>query len=133
MTRLERAIENARKAKEKREALERDHKQDLADQREAERQAEAVKRLEEAKARTRRRYTVGDLAERKGLLRWNDATLADLFALLVTLAPCPNPVAVLESLLREVDADREAISLTALSVSEGVSCTGQREQSLLPA
>lgn len=47
---------------------------------EEERQAEAVKRLEDRKALTRRRYAVGDLAERAGLFAWDNAVLADLLS-----------------------------------------------------
>jgi hypothetical protein len=99
MTRLERAAEKVRKTKEKREALEQKQKEDLEKQREDERQAEAVYRLEEGKRLTRRRYAVGDLAERAGFLHWSDAELTRLFALLARLAPYPDPVAVLEGLL----------------------------------
>ena len=75
--------------------------------------AEKVKRLEEKKARTRRRHAVGDLAERAGLFAWDNGTLAELFALLARLTPCPNPVAVLEGVLCHAPADLAEISLTA--------------------
>jgi len=50
-------------------------------------------------ARQAREIQVGHLAAQAGLFVWDDATLAQLFALLRRLYDCPNPVAVLDSLV----------------------------------
>ena len=99
MTRAEQAAEKVRKAQAKRTEEQRKAKAKDAALAVLERQAEAVKRLEDKKDATRRRHAVGDLAARAGLFVWSDAVLTQLFGLLATLAPCPNPVAVLEGLL----------------------------------
>jgi hypothetical protein len=64
----------------------------------------AQQREQARKARTRRRYAVGALADDAGLLAWDDSILSALFAALATLAEVPNPVAVLESVLTENEA-----------------------------
>jgi hypothetical protein len=56
------------------------------------------------KARTRRLYAVGVLAEEAGLLQWEDGILSALFAALATLGEAPNPVAILESLFTDNEA-----------------------------
>jgi hypothetical protein len=102
MTRAERAAEKVQKEKAKQAALEVEHKARVAAQREETRQAEAVLREETRKASNKRRYRVGALADEAGLLAWSDSDLQAIFGLLAALGPCPNPVAVLESLLHEV-------------------------------
>jgi hypothetical protein len=64
-------------------------------------QVQAVRKAEDKKARDRRRYQVGTLADEVGLLSWDNATLARLFALVASLRDVPNPVGVLEGLLCE--------------------------------
>jgi hypothetical protein len=64
----------------------------------------AQQREQARKARTRRRYAVGALADDAGLLAWDDGILSALFAALATLADIPNPVAVLESVLTDNEA-----------------------------
>jgi hypothetical protein len=61
----------------------------------------AQQREQDRKARTRKRYAVGALAEEAGLFAWEVDTLRALFTALATLAEVANPVAVLESLLTE--------------------------------
>jgi hypothetical protein len=61
----------------------------------------AQQREQARKARTRRRYAVGALADDAGLLAWDDGILSTLFTALATLADVPNPVAVLESVLTD--------------------------------
>lgn len=63
---------------------------------------QAQQREDERKALTRRRQQVGKLADKAGLLGWDDTTLDQLFVLLGTLRDVPHPVAVLEGLLSEV-------------------------------
>jgi len=133
MTRLERATEKARKEKDKLQEIERLARETRAAQRTAILQAEATARLEARKALSGRRYAVGAQAERAGLFVWDNATLADLFALLVTLLDAPNPVAVLEALLQDRGESLAERLLTAPEVLPSGFCTGQREKSLTPA
>jgi hypothetical protein len=63
---------------------------------------QAQQRAEAKKARDRRRYEVGQLADEAGLAELDDAVLRPLFGLLSTIASVPNPVALLESLLHDV-------------------------------
>jgi hypothetical protein len=90
MTRAEQLAQAAARAQEK---LDRD-KKSLA-------QVQAQQRSEERKARNRRRYQVGTLAEAAGLCALGDGDLMELFGLLASLAEGPSPKAVLESLLCE--------------------------------
>lgn len=62
---------------------------------------QAHQRADERKALTRRCHQVGKLADKAGLLAWDDMTLAQLFTLLATLREIEAPVAVLEGLLSE--------------------------------
>lgn len=123
MTRAELAAEKVRKAREKRAEEQRRAKEKDAVLAGRERQAEAVKRLEDKKATGRRRHAVGDLAERRGLFGWENAVLDELFALLATLAPCPNPVAVLEGLLGGIPECLTEALLTAPDFSPSGICT----------
>lgn len=51
--------------------------------------------------REHRRYSIGLLAEQRGLADWPDSVLDGVFGLLATLKDVPNPVALLEGLLAE--------------------------------
>jgi len=62
-------------------------------------QAQAQKRAADRAARTKRRITVGTMADAAGLFVWDDATLMGLFQTLALLHETPDPVAVLEGLL----------------------------------
>src|SRR2546426_10575766 len=63
---------------------------------------QAAQRALEKKARDRRRYQVGQLADDAGLLALDDAVLRPLFAVLHAMAGVPDPVAVLEAILQDV-------------------------------
>jgi len=77
-------------------------------------QVQAQKRAAERTARNKRRFQVGLLADKAGLLVWEDATLARLFQVLSPLTQMPHPEAVLESLLADPDCPaREAVPGTA--------------------
>lgn len=54
-------------------------------------------------ARAQRRKLIGLLVDEAGLFVWDDGTLTLLFAQLARLRDTPDPVAVLEALLGEVD------------------------------
>lgn len=71
----------------------------LDDDRKALARIAAAQRAEARKARDKRRYAIGTLADTAGLLAWDDTTLAGLFQVLARLAETPNAVAALESLL----------------------------------
>jgi hypothetical protein len=89
----------------------------------AQQEANAIKRLAEARAmkkkrhaerraaeqqeRKKRRYLVGQLVETAHLFALSNADLERLFALLAPLAEVPDPVAVLASLL--CDAPRPVL------------------------
>jgi hypothetical protein len=88
MTRAERLAQTEARAQAK---LDADHKR-LA-------QVQAQRREEERKARNKRRFAVGAMADDAGLLALSDVDLVGLFALLTPLTQMPNLVAVLESLL----------------------------------
>lgn len=133
MTRAELAAEKVRKEKAKLKEVERLAKESRAAQRTALVQAEATARLEARKALTGRRHAVGNLAERAGLFMWDNAVLADLFALLATLGGTPNPVAVLDALLGGGAESRCARLLTAPEVLPSEFRTDQREKSLIHA
>ena len=90
MTRTERAALRAQRLKEELAATNRQ----LA-------QLQAKHRAVERAERHKRRVHVGLLAEQAGLLVWEDATLARLFALLHPLTQVPDPVAVLDALLAD--------------------------------
>ena len=92
MTRQERLEERERRIRERQDK----DKRELA-------LVQSARRDDARKARDRRRYQVGRLADEAGLLAWEDGTLTSLFALLGTLQSVPNPAAVLEGLLGEVD------------------------------
>jgi hypothetical protein len=77
-----------------REAMARD-KQRLA-------MIQAQQRSLEKKARDLRRYQVGMLADSCGLLVVDDAILRPLFTMLHGMTSTPNPVALLEALLKDV-------------------------------
>jgi hypothetical protein len=62
----------------------------------------SAQREAQRKARDKRRYQVGALAEACGLLAVDDAVLRPLFTLVATLTTAPDPVAVLEGLLCDV-------------------------------
>jgi hypothetical protein len=130
MTRAELAAEKVRKAKAKREEAQRLAKEKDAALAQSERQAAAQARLEARKALTRRRYAVGDLAERAGLFAWDNTVLGDLFTLLALLVETPNPVAVLDALLGEVPESHVERLLTAQGVFSSQDCTDQGEKSL---
>lgn len=132
MTRAEQAAEKVRKAREKRAEAQRRADEKDAELAGLERQAEAVKRLEDKKALSRRRHAVGDLAERRGLFVWDNAVLDELFALLATLAPCPNPVAMLAGLLGGIPECLTEALLTAPDFSPSEIYTDQREKSHSP-
>jgi hypothetical protein len=95
VTKDERLTEAARRAKEK---LTTNHKA-LA-------KIESAQRHEQRKARNKRRYVVGTLADKAGLLAWRDADLATVFAVLTKLAQGTNPVTALEGFLGEVETVR---------------------------
>ena len=65
-------------------------------------QLQAQQREEERKARTRRQAHIGRLADQAGLLAWDDATLHAAFACLAQLLTAPNPVALLDVVLRDL-------------------------------
>lgn len=132
MTRAELAAEKVRKEKAKLKEVERLARESRMAQRTAILHAEATARLEARKALTGRRHAVGNLAERAGLFVWDNATLAELFALLVTLLDAPNPVAVLDALLQERGESRAARLLTAPDVLSSEFGTGTRGKSLSP-
>jgi hypothetical protein len=58
-------------------------------------------RAEEQKVVTQRHIAVGKMVDDAGLLVLNDTDLAGIFAVLKPLCEVPNPVAVLEALLRD--------------------------------
>jgi hypothetical protein len=62
-------------------------------------------RGEQEKDRARRRKCVGLLADESGLFVWDNGTLGLLFAQLARLKETPDPVAVLEALLGDVEAE----------------------------
>jgi hypothetical protein len=63
--------------------------------------AQAVQRSEEKKARDKRRYLVGQMADEAGLFAWSDADLHAVLTSLATLRDVPHPGAVLAGLLQE--------------------------------
>lgn len=118
MTRAERAAEKLRKAKEKAEALQRLHKEQMVAQHAERRKAELVFREETRKADKRRCARIGELAQEAGLFVWSDTELAGLFQILATLTPCPDPVAFLAGLLcPSMAAQREQV---ASVLSDGI-------------
>src|SRR5438270_1075758 len=62
---------------------------------------QAQQREEERRALTKRRQLVGTMVDEAGLFALDDVTLAVLFSLVATLLDAPDPVAVLEGLLRD--------------------------------
>ena len=92
MTRAERLDRAAARAKAQLEA-----------QRKALAQIQAAQYAEEKKALSRRRQLVGTMADQAGLFALDDPTIAALFALLAPLVHVPDPVAVLDAMLSEVD------------------------------
>jgi hypothetical protein len=105
MTRDERAARRAQRLKD-----------DIAAKGQALAQVEAQQRADARAKRDRRRQRVGTLAEAAGLLIWDDTTLAGLFQILATLRETPDPVAVLDALLRET-----ALVLTGTAAPAGAS------------
>lgn len=93
MTRAQRLAERTQREKAR---LER-QRQQVAD-------LEAQGREEARKERSRRRFQVGALADDAGLLAWENGTLAGLFTQLARLHDTPDPVKVLEGLLRGAEA-----------------------------
>ena len=65
---------------------------------------QAQQREEERKARDKRRFQVGTIADECGLLTLDDAVLRPLLGLLSTIASVPNPVALPEGILADVGA-----------------------------
>ena len=90
MTRAERLAQTEVRARAKLDADRTRLKQVQAQQRDAERQAVH-----------RRRVLVGKLVDEAGLFSLDDATLAGLFARLAPLVDAPDPIALLEGLLRD--------------------------------
>jgi hypothetical protein len=82
----------------------------------------------EKKARDRRRYQVGLLAEHCGLVDLDDAALRPLFQMLAGVTRGSSPVAMLEALLKDlgatpgtsVDASGETASRAATPCQLGV-------------
>ena len=110
MTRAERAARREQRLKDQLAAT----SQELA-------KVQAQNRAADRTARDKRRYLVGLLADKAGLLVWEDATLVRLFTLLGPLTQMPHPEAVLESLLADPDGPaREAVDGTA-QAAPGVS------------
>jgi hypothetical protein len=102
MTRAEQLAQAAARAQEK---LDRD-KKSLA-------QVQAQQRSEDRKARNRRRYQIGTMADAAGLCDLDDTTMAGLFTLLTPLTQAMDPVAVLASLLAAPGClDAEAVDGT---------------------
>jgi hypothetical protein len=97
-TRLERLEAQAARAKAK-----------LARTKTALAKVQSQRREATQKARHQRRSALGALVEASGLDILDDATLAGLFAALVPLTTVPNPVAVLEGLLRDVGGLRVSV------------------------
>ena len=64
---------------------------------------QAAQYEEEKKELTKRRLLVGTLADQAGLFALDDTTIAALFSLLAPLVHGPDPVAVLDAVLSEVD------------------------------
>ena len=89
MTRAERAERQAARLRAKREAITKQ----LAS-------AEARQRVDERKARDKRRYLVGQMVDDAGLFAWTDADLAAVVQALTSLRDVPHPGAVLEGLLQ---------------------------------
>lgn len=88
MTRVERAREREQRRKDQLAA--------------ATRQRTQLEAQEHARLRAkqlRRRQQVGTLADEAGLLAWDDATLAAVFAVLARLREASDPDRVLENLL----------------------------------
>jgi hypothetical protein len=106
MTRDERAARRERRLKEELDAKRRQ----LA-------KVEAQNRAAERVKQTKRRQRVGTLADAAGLLVWDDTTLAGLFQILATLRATPNPVAVLEALVREA-----SLALAGTAAAAGPCC-----------
>jgi hypothetical protein len=94
MTRAERRAERERKLKAKIEAGNKALAQLLANNR-------AQARAE----RDKRRYKIGATVDEAGLFVWDDMTLTSIVQILTKLLDCPDPVAVLESLV----ADQQGI------------------------
>jgi serine/threonine-protein kinase RIO1 len=90
MTRVEQAAKRAAKLQERAATAKRELATAQQQLREAERQDVH-----------KRRYHVGGLAEHAGLFTWQDSDLDALFRVLARLAPCPDPVKVLEGLLAD--------------------------------
>jgi hypothetical protein len=90
MTRAERRAERERKLKAK---LDADHKA-LA-------QLQANNRAQARAERDKRRYKVGAVVEEAGLFVWDDTTLSGIVQMLTKLLDCPDPIAVLESLIAD--------------------------------
>ena len=90
MTRIERLAQREARAKEKLEADRKEHEH-----------IQSAIRAEHTKARNKRRYTVGAMADEAGLLAWRDTDLAAAFAILGRLGDGDNQETVLETLLAE--------------------------------
>ena len=111
MTREERAALKAQRLKNK-----------LAMDKLALSQAEAVYRDEQRTSRNKRRYRLGTLADEAGLAIWEEPTLRSLFELLARLRTVPDPVAVLDELMR--DPVVSALTAAAAGYSLGASPDG---------
>ena len=102
MTRAERAERQAARLRAKREAITKQ----LAS-------AEARQRVDERKARDKRRYLIGQMVEAAGLFAWTDADLEAVFQALATLRDVPHPGAVMDGLL-------QAPPVVAVTVVDGL-------------
>jgi hypothetical protein len=65
---------------------------------------ESAERAEQRKARDKRRYLLGAMVDEAGLAGLDDAVLRPLLGLLASVAQGPDPVALLEALLADVES-----------------------------
>src|SRR5262245_46586786 len=108
--------------------IEAARQRDLADQRKALAKVLSQQREDERKARDARRYAVGKAADQAGLFVWDNTTLDGLFQALALLRDVPDPVAVLEGLLTDVEvAAGPSLLASFQSDSSGVSKEGKGE------
>lgn len=85
---------------------------------------QAQQRTEQRKARDQRRYHLGALVDDAGLADVDEAVLRPLLILLAGVTRAPNPVALLEALLRTVDDDRGRVVDAFSHPTDGVSHAG---------
>jgi len=86
------------------------YKQRQAENKKALEQLDKQDREADKKAREKRRYQLGKLADDTGLLAWDDLTLTGLFQALTLLLDTPDPVAVLEGVLTDTNAAASYLS-----------------------